>query len=208
MNYDPAIFTHVTTLQSAKRIILTDESTLKTDERWERETPHICDLIYKHIKLTEESVVLDYGCGVGRLAKELIERHGCWVIGADISPNMLALAESYVASAKFIACNPKALQFFGFKVDAVLAVWVLQHVEDLTSELFRIQDSMKAGGKCFVVNEASSRFIPTNQGWINDGKDVGVELRCRFRRIGNGNLNPEVVGDEQSQRTFWAVYKK
>ena len=37
------------------------------------------------LKLTSDSWVLDYGCGVGRLAKVMIEHYGCRVVGVDIS---------------------------------------------------------------------------------------------------------------------------
>lgn len=205
-HYDPAIFKSVTSLQAAKRIILTDERTLTTDERWERETPHIRDLIVSSVRLSHESVVLDYGCGVGRLAKALIRSNGCRVIGADIAPNMQAFAASYVASEQLILCHPSALSLLGTKVDIAIAVWVLQHVDDLSLELIRIRDMLKPDGRLFVVNEGSSRFVPTSKGWANDNVNVRDELKARFNEIACGHLDPAVVGEEQSQRTFWAIY--
>jgi len=203
MHYDPAIFTRVGSLQEAKRIILTDERELTTDERWERETPHICDIIEQEIDIRKESVVLDYGCGVGRIAKELIKRHGCYVIGADIAPNMQALAISYVASERFVACHPRALPLLNVKADIVISVWVLQHVENLSIEIGRIKQAMTARSNLFVVNERGSRFVPTSKGWANDKIDVSAELKAEFECLSEGHLSPHVVGDEQSQRTFW-----
>lgn len=208
VNYDPSIFLRVTSLQEAKRIILTDEQTLNTDQRWERETPHICDLIHSQINLTDESIVLDYGCGIGRIAKELIKRHNCFVIGADISHNMQALASSYVASDRFIACHPHALQVLGTSVDLVLAVWVLQHVANLTVELSRIKSMMLPDSKLFVVNEKTNRFVPTDRGWVHDDVYVRPELEVEFDHMVDGEMNPAIVGIEQSQRTFWASYRK
>src|SRR5215813_6556282 len=94
-HYDPSIFS-VNSLEQAKKVILTPEAGRSTDERWEHETPHICNLIEHQMVIDANSVIVDYGCGVGRIAKELINRHKCHVIGADISPNMRALAASYV----------------------------------------------------------------------------------------------------------------
>lgn len=204
--YDPSIFTRVNNLQAAKNIILTDEATLTTNERWERETPHVCDLIEKSTEIDSKSVVLDYGCGVGRLAKELIRRRGCFVIGADIAPNMQALAASYVSSDRFMTCHPSALGLISVKVDVVLAVWVLQHVADLVGELTMIGRALKHRGNLFVVNEGSSRFVPTTRGWVNDRLDVRAELTRWFAPLDSGKLDPEVVGKEQSDRTFWGSY--
>jgi SAM-dependent methyltransferase len=52
--------------------------------------------------LDRNSLVLDYGCGIGRIAKELIKQTGCHVIGVDISPSMLGLAYPYVHSDNLV----------------------------------------------------------------------------------------------------------
>jgi SAM-dependent methyltransferase len=96
-SYNAGIF-DVADLDGARRIILTPEGGQTTDQRWNCETPYLTGLIADNLKLTAGSVVVDYGCGVGRLAKELISRHGCRVIGVDISANMRALADRYVGS--------------------------------------------------------------------------------------------------------------
>ena len=72
----------------------------------------IADLMSRHGQLGPNDVVLDYGCGIGRMAKELILRHNCRVIGVDISPNMRALSVQYVNSDNFFACPPAMLGVF------------------------------------------------------------------------------------------------
>ena len=88
--YDASVF-DVATIEAAKRIILTPENST-TQERWAAETPYLTDLITKHIVLDRDTTVLDYGCGVGRMAKALIDRARCKVVGADFSASMRALA--------------------------------------------------------------------------------------------------------------------
>lgn len=205
--YDPSIFTRVSSLRDAKRIILTDEESLSTDERWERETPHICDLIDEQIKLTTDSVVLDYGCGIGRVAKELIARHSCFVIGADIAPNMLALANAYVHSGNFLTCHPDALPILSTRqVDLVLAIWTLQHVANHIADFGNIKRMMGPHSHLFVVNEQTARFVPTTRGWYNDGIDIPAELQTWFRQFATGHMDRSVVGENQSARTFWGIY--
>jgi hypothetical protein len=59
-----------------------------------------------------------------------------------------------------------------------------------------------------VINEGSSRFVPSNIGWVHDGLDVRLMLGERFTAVGSGVLDPDVVGPQQSSRTFWASYQK
>jgi SAM-dependent methyltransferase len=207
-HYDPSIFCKVRSLEQAKAIILTHEEVLTSEQRWQLETPHICDLIAQQLRITGQSLVVDYGCGVGRIARELIERHACRVIGIDIAANMRALAASYVASDRFFACAPNVLDELPINADLVLAIWTLQHVASLCVELKRVRGllSLKCG-PLFVVNERTNRLVPTNRGWLNDGIDVRGELSKKFSQIAWGNLDPDVVGLAQSERTFWATYK-
>jgi 2-polyprenyl-3-methyl-5-hydroxy-6-metoxy-1,4-benzoquinol methylase len=56
-----------------------------TEERWQVETPYVADLIGHALPtIRPGDLLLDYGCGVGRIAKELIARHRCRVVGVDI----------------------------------------------------------------------------------------------------------------------------
>src|SRR5215470_15608513 len=123
VTYNPAVF-NVSTISQAMSIILTPEEST-TEERWRLETPYVCDLIAKSVDIAPNSFVLDYGCGIGRIAKELIARHGCRVIGVDISPSMRALAPIYVASDRFFACTSAMLDGLierGIAFDAAISI--------------------------------------------------------------------------------------
>ena len=67
--YDPSVF-NVSDMNQAMRIIMTAENST-TEERWRTETPYIADLIGQKISITRDTLLLDYGCGIGRVAKEL-----------------------------------------------------------------------------------------------------------------------------------------
>ena len=204
-SYDAGIF-DAANLDDAQRIILTPEGGRTTNERWGSETPYLTDLIAGNLKLTANSVVVDYGCGVGRLAKELISRHGCRVIGVDISANMRALAERYVGSDKFVACAPEGLSLFGEGfADAALAVWVLQHCPRVERDLEHIRRSLRVDGRLFVVNE-NRRCIPTDRGWQSDGLDLRQLLVSQFDLGAHGHMDPAVVTATVSERTYWAIY--
>jgi SAM-dependent methyltransferase len=203
--YRPEIF-NVGDLDGAKSIILTPERGRTTDERWTLETPYLADLIAMQTRLGPDSVVLDYGCGIGRMSKALIEKTGCRAIGADISNEMRAMAPGYVGSERFIACEPAALSQFGARCDVAIAVWVLQHCPAFDLDLAIIRHVLKPEGLLVIVNELG-RCVPTNGGWADDGRDLQAEVARDFGMVAEGRLDPAVVTKAVSDRTFWAAYR-
>jgi autotransporter strand-loop-strand O-heptosyltransferase len=205
-SYNSGVF-EVANMDDARRIILTPEGGLTTEERWESETPYLARLVAENLKLSTRSVVVDYGCGVGRLARELISGYGCRVVGVDISANMRSLAERYVGSDNFSTCAPEGLDFFGEAfADAALAVWVLQHCPRVDQDLERIRRSLKTNGQLVVVNE-NHRCLPTTHGWMSDGLDLEQILLSRFDLDARGRMDPEVMTQARSETTFWALYR-
>ena len=111
--YSPRIF-EVKNVDEAKSIILTPEKGIKTEERWEKETPFTVKQISERLHPDSSSMLLDYGCGIGRIAKGLIQKMKCRVLGVDISLTMRQLAPGYVNSPLFSVCSAEIL-------DAMLA---------------------------------------------------------------------------------------
>lgn len=203
--YNPAVF-DVGTLDQAKRIILTPQAGLSTGQRWETETPYLLGLIDTVVDLDEDSVVLDYGCGVGRMSKALIEKHSCLVIGVDISPSMRALAAAYVSSPRFLACAPEALAQLGIKANLALAIWVLQHCNDVSIDIDRIRLALNRKGTLFLVND-KRRIVPTMSGWASDGESVPDLLSRNFKGGQPQDLDPAVLGQPVCDTSYWATYR-
>lgn len=162
--YDPACF-DVANAAQARCIILTPEDST-TDARWARETPYLTALLAEHLPLDEGSIVLDYGCGIGRLARELIAEFGCQVIGIDISPSMRSLAVEYVGSKRFRAVSPEELDCLladGLTWEVAYSVWVLQHCRDPAEDIARIHrphPSRAASGRGAVSGQQSDPRRP------------------------------------------------
>ena len=209
LTYRPELF-DARTVDQARKIILTGEGST-TDERWRTETPFICNLITETIPLTESSVVVDYGCGIGRVAKELISRHGCRVIGVDISAAMRAMAVDYVQSDRFVAVAPDMLDGLvgsGFAADAAIAVWVLQHCLAPGDDIGRIDSALKANGRLFVLNNIY-RALPTReQAWVNDGIDIKATLDAHFDIVRAGKPPEEVTPRDLKNIVFWSFYAR
>jgi SAM-dependent methyltransferase len=191
--YYPEIF-DAADLQRAKEIILTNEGPgADTEARWAIETPYLMELMRQVFSLRSDTVVLDYGCGVGRMAKAMIDASGCSVIGLDISPNMRRLAGDYVHSDRFIAVSPGQYDIMvraGLRVNTAIAVWVLQHCVAPYEDIARIRHSLVADGNAFVLN-MPKRAVPAvldddsvsggRFTWAHDGIDVAALLRTEFR---------------------------
>jgi len=209
LTYLPQVF-DVLNMQSAREVILTHEGATSADERWETETPYVADLIESSLSVTSDTTLIDYGCGIGRLAKELITRHGCRVIGVDISVNMRALAVDYVRSDRFFSCSPDMLDGLverGFTADAAFSVWVLQHCFRPGDDVARIHRSLAPGAGLFVLNNIH-RAVPTNEGWVNDGVDIKALLGGHFTLTDEGVPLDEKMAPKLRGKVFWASFDR
>lgn len=208
LTYNPAVF-HVNDLAQAMSIILTPEGSTTAD-RWEKETPYLADLIAEQFALQPDSLVLDYGCGIGRLAHELIRRHNCRVVGVDISPSMRALSVIYTRSDRFMSCSQDMLDGLiarGTAFDAALAIWVLQHCAAPALDMARIKSALRPGGGLFVAN-GNVRSVPTAEsGWVNDGLDIKAMLAGEFVSVRDGQLARDRTTEVVAQGTFWGAYR-
>ncbi|MGH6719342.1 MAG: class I SAM-dependent methyltransferase [Alphaproteobacteria bacterium] len=207
--YRPDIF-DVDDLDRARQIILTPEPKTTTDERWERETPFLVRCILEHLAPGRGDVVLDYGCGVGRLARELIRQAGCDVLGVDISRRMRSLAVDYVDSPRFTVLSPRMFETLiakGLRVDHGIAVWVLQHCHSPDRDIALIAAALAAGHRLFVVN-GRQRCVPSDRGWVNDRLDIAALLALRFTATGDVAFESPAVSPELAQSSFARIYAK
>ena len=179
--YAPGIF-ETPDMASAQAIILTPEPGTTTAERWRVETPYLVAQMVERLDLNVNSLILDFGCGIGRLSKALIERTGCFVIGIDMAQRMREMALAYVASPRFMVMAPEALDVLierGLKADFGFAAWVLQHCLEVERDVERIADALGPMARFFMVNNLG-RAVPTDRGWVDDGKSVEALLSTRF----------------------------
>lgn len=208
LTYNPTVF-NISSIAAAMAIILTPEDST-TEIRWKTETPYLADLIGQHLEITSNSLLLDYGCGIGRMTKELIERHGCYVIGVDSSPSMRAMAPIYVASDRFLACPSVMLEDLikrGIKFDCAISIWVLQHCAAPSEDISRIRRALRSNGGFFVLN-AIRRCVPTvEKGWVNDGIDLKSLLGREFTLRAEGTPAVEHTSPNTAAKNFWAAFR-
>lgn len=204
--YRPQVF-DVPDVGAAMAIILTPETGTTTAERWALETPYLVAAIGRELALDAGACVLDFGCGIGRIAKGMIDRYGCRVVGVDISARMRALAPEYVGSARFAAWSPDELDretAGGFRATHAVACWVIQHVLDPAAELARIAAALAPAGELFLLNQGS-RALPSDRGWLDDGVSVERLLAAHFDIVSVGILpgtatTPEIAAASYTMR--------
>ena len=203
--YSANIF-HVEGIEAAKTIILNPMPDMTTEERWEFETPRIVEELGRMMNPSTASRILDYGCGIGRVAKALIDRYGCSVVGVDISPEMRRLAPGYVQSDRFTACDPATLDRIiadGFRATGAYACWVLQHCSAPARDLDRIESALVPGASFFVMN-SFRRWVPTDRGWGEDGVSIEELLAQRFETISKTGVS-HLVGSEALAAECYAM---
>lgn len=152
-------------------------------ERWEKETPVFVREIRELYNSQPGFTILDYGTGVGRLAKEFIKQDpNVTVIGLDASSDQLKIAKEYVNDSRFIPVLPHQLNQ---KVDLVYCIYCLQHVPgiELRDVLSRIHTFLKPGGLlvyCSSDYRMAIRF--DGQGFFDD-RFLGVNIREEISRL-------------------------
>ena len=207
VRYDPSIFSAPRTFEEALACAITTEADVTTARRMAVETPYFVDLIDQHIKLGPGSRVLDYGCGPGRISKEILIRHDVRVYGADISPRMLAFAMAHTNNPRFLAMSPVMLdEVMAF--DAIIATWVLQHIPDVERTLGVLISKLKPNGRLFVVN-ANRHIIPVSGGWHqNEDVDVLEIIRSHMKQVAfSATLDPEKTSPGLSTHAWWGVFE-
>ena len=133
--YTPGIFDQ-NSIAAAKQVILTVPLYI-ADEFWRRATVATGDLIMEAMRPTRDDVLLYFGCGIGRLAKELIGRTGRRIVGVDISDAMRRYATEYVASDCFSVSslrNLPSLPQTERSFSGAYSIIVSQHVLEPQSE--------------------------------------------------------------------------
>lgn len=200
----------VANIEQAKAVIVTPERGTTTEERWQKETPYLAGDAAGRLGIGPETTVLDYGCGVGRIAKELIENCGCRVIGVDASKAMRELAPGYVLSERFNIWSPEVFEQMldrGFRVDCAISLWVIQHVLDPKNVIELIRKSLRPGSMFYTLNQ-QIRCVPSDLGWVNDGFDVWSALAATFAEEERYYLSDSVAPLELARQSLIQVLRR
>jgi len=104
--------------------------------------------IVKFAAADKNSNVLDYGCNTGRHALNVKHAYGCNVMGADINPAAISVAQRKGIPAELI--TQKFYEKYKFSFDIIINSHVLEHVDDPKDFLVNIRGLLKEDGT-FVI---------------------------------------------------------
>jgi demethylmenaquinone methyltransferase / 2-methoxy-6-polyprenyl-1,4-benzoquinol methylase len=124
--------------------------TLGLDQHWRRRT-------VRALGLAPGSLVLDLACGTGALG-ELAVRDGYRVVGADMSPGMLAGRDRHERQAgTFPAAlaDAAALPFASASLDGVVCGYALRNFTDLAATFAEIARVVRPGGRISILEVAT-----------------------------------------------------
>ena len=127
----------------------TDEETLLSNGQW------TSDQMQAALNITQEDVVLEMGCGVGRIGKILAPLCKKW-IGVDISENMLEVAKGRMSdmdNVEFHVLSRSDLSCIADNsIDKIYTVAVFCHLdkEDLFNYMREFYRILKLGGVIYV----------------------------------------------------------
>ncbi len=98
--------------------------------------------------------VLDVATGTGLVARALVGRYGCWVVGLDQSPQMLAGARQALAGHPDLAARidlvegeAESLPFADGEFDHLTFTYLLRYVDNPASTLAELARVVKPGGR-------------------------------------------------------------
>jgi ubiquinone/menaquinone biosynthesis C-methylase UbiE len=104
-------------------------------------------------RMGEDDVVLDFGCGIGRVAR-FVAPYVCELWCVDASSRMLRFASRALSdhsNVRFLRTNGIKMQFRDEMFDFVYSILTLQHLEkeDAYAALSEIYRVLKAGGLAY-----------------------------------------------------------
>jgi demethylmenaquinone methyltransferase/2-methoxy-6-polyprenyl-1,4-benzoquinol methylase len=110
------------------------------DPRWRR-------FLVSRIDAGPRDTVLDVATGTGAVARELLARKRCTVVGLDQSPEMLAEARRRLpSSVTLLEGRAEALPFPDGAFDALTFTYLLRYVDDPAAVLRELTRVVRPGG--------------------------------------------------------------
>ena len=170
------------------------------------------EFLLNNVGIKSTDVVLEIGCGIGRVGKHLAGRCHRW-IGADVSPNMLAFAAERLrdfSNVEFVELSGNDLRPIGDNsIDVVYCTVVFMHLEgwDRYGYVLEALRVLRPGGKLYVDNvnlcsdsgwaifETHRQFPPAQRPDHITVCSTPQELQEYFRRAGFQSIETR-PGDE------------
>jgi SAM-dependent methyltransferase len=147
--------------------------------------------------------ILEIGSGLGEFAERIASQLGAEVIAIDISPRMVELTR--VRGINALVGDAGLLPFRGGEFDAVVANWVLHHLQHLDRGIAEIARVLTDSGRLVAATFSAEHLLELYE-WLDD-PSVGEltfstengeqSLRPYFSRVERRDANGLVVFPER-----------
>jgi demethylmenaquinone methyltransferase/2-methoxy-6-polyprenyl-1,4-benzoquinol methylase len=164
------------------------------DGRWRR-------FLVSCVDVGPRDTVLDVATGTGAVARELLGRKGCTVLGLDQSPEMLAEARRRLPpSVRLVEGTAERLPFPDATFDALTFTYLLRYVSDPGETLRELARVVQPGGTIAGLEFALPRGVwrplweiyvrvglplagrAISPGWAQVGGFLGPSIRAFYER--------------------------
>jgi demethylmenaquinone methyltransferase/2-methoxy-6-polyprenyl-1,4-benzoquinol methylase len=143
------------------------------DPRWRR-------FLVAQVDAGPGDTVLDVATGTGLVARELVHRKGCAVVGLDQSPEMLATARERTRGLDVTLVEGRAeeLPFPDAEFDALTFTYLLRYVDDPAATLGELVRVVRPGGTIAMLEFALPRgpWRPLWELWVRIGLPLAGRL--------------------------------
>jgi demethylmenaquinone methyltransferase/2-methoxy-6-polyprenyl-1,4-benzoquinol methylase len=131
------------------------------DPRWRR-------AMVDAVRAESDERVLDVATGTGLVARQLVRRYGCAVVGLDQSPQMLAAAQARLdgdsdlaARISLVRGEAERLPFADDEFDHLTFTYLLRYVDDPLGAMRELARVVKPGGRVASLEFA----VPARSFW-------------------------------------------
>ena len=164
------------------------------DPRWRR-------FLVSRLDVGTDDTVLDVATGTGLVARELVRRFGCSVVGIDQSPEMLAVARARSLPVDFVEGRAEALPFADDEFASLTVTYLLRYVDDPAGTVRELARVVRPGGTVAMLEFAVPRGVwrPLWELWVRVGlPGAGRLISPGWHEVGSF-LGPSIRG-------FWAEH--
>jgi SAM-dependent methyltransferase len=153
----------------------------------------VARLVEAHARVRDGATLLDVGCGYGHLLSRFRGRYRLY--GIDLSAHAAARAREHVPDGLILRADVQRRLPFRRAMDVVLAINVIEHLEDPKEAVDNIARALLPNGLCVVhlptINNRVSRWIYA-RAYAGDPTHVyrptGREVRALFESAGMERL--------------------
>jgi demethylmenaquinone methyltransferase/2-methoxy-6-polyprenyl-1,4-benzoquinol methylase len=164
------------------------------DPRWRR-------FLVSRLEVGADDTVLDVATGTGMVARELVRRFGCSVVGLDQSPEMLAVARQRTRGLPVTLHegHAESLPFGDGEFASLTFTYLLRYVDHPAATMRELARVVRPGGTVAMLEFALPRGVwrPLWELWVRVGlPGFGRMISPGWHEVGRF-LGPSIRG-------FWA----